>query len=154
MELIKKRISKHWPLLSKGVLKARPLQGVTSPTTPLPPGLIRPFQPMVEGACPGVEQSSTGYRPEARGSAPKSHFHNLKRMKYLWPTLKQTRNTLKKDKIIYAIISPFDKQSYVGAVLKKAAKNRYKEHNILRISYTNNLFAEVKSKNKMPKCIC
>ena len=31
MELIKKRISKHWPLLSKGVLKARPLQGVTSP---------------------------------------------------------------------------------------------------------------------------
>ena len=83
MELIKKRISKHWPLLSKGVLKARPLQGVTSPTTPLPPGLIRPFQPMVEGTCPGVEQSSTGYRPEARGSAPKSHFHNLKTIKYL-----------------------------------------------------------------------
>ena len=45
MELIKKRIRKHWPLLSKGVLKARPLQGVTSPTTPLPLGLIRPFQP-------------------------------------------------------------------------------------------------------------
>ena len=49
MELIKKRISKHWPLLSKGVLKARPLQGVTSPTPPSLLDLSDPFNLWLKG---------------------------------------------------------------------------------------------------------
>ena len=56
-----------------------------------------------------------------------------------------------RERIIYAILSPFDKQVYVGHTLKSAVKNHYKDHRILRYQQTKHLFQEAKKLSLIPK---
>ena len=58
---------------------------------------------------------------------------------------------VKKERIIYAILSPFDNQIYVGHTAKSAVKNHYKDHRILRNRQTKRMFVEAQKKTLVPK---
>lgn len=58
---------------------------------------------------------------------------------------------IKKEIIIYAILFPGGNQIYVGKTLKRAIKNHYKNHYILRNSLTKNLFVQAKANSIVPK---
>ncbi len=90
--------------------------------------------------------------PRRLGRCPKTPVNNKKVGEIIMPHIKtEAQYYVKKERVIYAILSPFDKQIYVGHTLKSAVKNHYKDHRILRNRQTKGLFQEAKNRSLIPQ---
>lgn len=56
-----------------------------------------------------------------------------------------------KKQTIYVLISPIEKEFFVGQVVPQAERNRYKNHFTLRYKQTDKMVSKIKNEDKKPK---